>query len=173
MPDDLQEFAQQARAFLEAHAVRAAERAGFRWGEGDDTVAYFGADPPEVPDGRLDRALQRLAAAPGPLAVTTRTRPCAVPVPVARAFVGAVHQALSNVVRHAGVDAAAVAVTGTDPVVVEVTDAGRGFHPAAVPAHRYGLREAIDGRMRAVGGYAEVSSVPGEGTRVRLVWARD
>ena len=56
MPDDLQEFAQQARAFLEAHAVRAAERAGFRWGEGDDTVAYFGADPPEVEERKLRAA---------------------------------------------------------------------------------------------------------------------
>ncbi len=137
-------------------------------GSHDDT----GGDPAAVPDGRLDRALQRLAAAPGPLLVQARTSPCAVPVPVARAFVGAVHQALANVARHARVDTALVELTGTDPVTVEVTDMGRGFDPTAVPAHRYGLRESIDGRMRAVGGYAEVSSTPGAGTRVRLVWPR-
>ena len=48
MPEDLLQFTREVREFLDAHAPRAAERAAFRWGEGDDRVAYFGADPPEV-----------------------------------------------------------------------------------------------------------------------------
>ena len=48
MLDDMQGFTRQARKFLEAHAARADRRAEFRWGEGDDAVAYFSADPPDV-----------------------------------------------------------------------------------------------------------------------------
>jgi alkylation response protein AidB-like acyl-CoA dehydrogenase len=55
MPDDLREFTRQAREFLDAHAARVA-RAQFRWGEGDDTVAYFSADPPDVSDAKLRAA---------------------------------------------------------------------------------------------------------------------
>ena len=56
MPDDLLQFTQEVRAFLDAHAPRVAERARFRWGEGDDRVAYFGADPPEVEERKLRAA---------------------------------------------------------------------------------------------------------------------
>ena len=56
MPDDLLQFTRQAREFLDAHAPRAAGRAAFRWGEGDDRVAYFGADPPEVEERKLRAA---------------------------------------------------------------------------------------------------------------------
>jgi len=55
MPDDLSEFARQAREFLDAHATRA-EQAEFRWGQGADTVAYFSADPPDVRDVKLRAA---------------------------------------------------------------------------------------------------------------------
>ena len=55
MPEDLREFARQAREFLDAHAVRA-QRAQFRWGEGDDRVAYFSTDPPDVEERKLRAA---------------------------------------------------------------------------------------------------------------------
>jgi acyl-CoA dehydrogenase len=55
MPDDVQEFARQAREFLDAHAAPA-ERAQFRWGDGDDRVAFFSADPPEVEERKLTAA---------------------------------------------------------------------------------------------------------------------
>ena len=55
MPDDVREFARQAREFLDAHATRA-EQAEFRWGQGEDTVAYFNADPPDVKDVNLGAA---------------------------------------------------------------------------------------------------------------------
>ena len=47
-PTTCEDFTRQVRGFLDAHAARAAGRAEFRWGEGDDRVAYFSADPPEV-----------------------------------------------------------------------------------------------------------------------------
>jgi acyl-CoA dehydrogenase len=55
MPDDVREFGRQAREFLDAHATRA-EQAEFRWGQGEDTVAYFNADPPDVKDVKLSAA---------------------------------------------------------------------------------------------------------------------
>ena len=56
MPDEFAAFARQARQFLDAHAARAGQRAAFRWGEGDDSVAYFSADPPEVEERKLAAA---------------------------------------------------------------------------------------------------------------------
>jgi alkylation response protein AidB-like acyl-CoA dehydrogenase len=55
LPDDVRDFAHEAREFLDSHAARA-ERAEFRWGEGDDSVAYFHDDPPDVTDGKLRAA---------------------------------------------------------------------------------------------------------------------
>ncbi len=41
MADDMQDFAAEARAFLDAHAAKAPDRTAPTWGEGDDSVAYF------------------------------------------------------------------------------------------------------------------------------------
>jgi acyl-CoA dehydrogenase len=61
MLDDMQDFTRQAREFLDAHAARADRRAEFRWGQGDDTMAYFSADPPDVEEQKVSaaRAWQR------------------------------------------------------------------------------------------------------------------
>jgi len=56
MPDDTRDFARQAREFLDAQARPAAEPAQFRWGQGDDSVAYFSADPPEVAERKVRAA---------------------------------------------------------------------------------------------------------------------
>jgi signal transduction histidine kinase len=124
--------------------------------------------------GRLDQRLREVAATvSAELDVELSLMSCAVPGEVTEAVAGATGQALANVARHAEVGLAAVrlSVLADDAVVVEVTDAGRGFDPDRVPAHRYGLREAIRGRMRAVGGDAVIVSAPGRGTRITLTWA--
>ena len=87
----------------------------------------------------------------------------------------AVTEACSNSVRHGYGNAGEGTVDilyelRPDRLVVEVADDGPGFDPATVPAHRYGLRESIHGRMATVGGRAEVTSAPGAGTRIRLEW---
>jgi acyl-CoA dehydrogenase len=56
MPDDMQDFTREMRDFLDTHARRAAEPGQFTWGEGDDRVAYFSAEPPEVEERKLDAA---------------------------------------------------------------------------------------------------------------------
>ncbi|MFJ1784976.1 ATP-binding protein [Streptomyces anulatus] len=97
-----------------------------------------------------------------------------VPASVALAFVRAVREALVNVERYAGVDTAVLALCraqgGGGRVVVEVTDHGVGFRPEEVAPSRRGIRGSVVERVVGVGGNATVTSRPGAGTTVRLVW---
>lgn len=121
---------------------------------------------------RLDERLTQVVAWYRPsLRVAADLRPVPLPAAVAEAITSAVSEALENVVRHAGTDAAVIDLTGdADAVCVSVTDRGRGFDPAAMTG--FGLREDLAGRMDAIGGTATVRSVPGAGTTVRLEWHR-
>lgn len=94
-----------------------------------------------------------------------------VPASVALAYVRAVREALLNVERHAGVDTAVLTVHGRGGrTVVLVADDGVGFRPEQVARSRRGIRGSVVERMAAVGGSAVVTSHPGAGTTVRLVW---
>jgi hypothetical protein len=96
---------------------------------------------------------------------------CLLPAPVAQALAGATAEALENVVRHSGADTATVhSAQSGRAVTVTITDRGHGFDPAAVPAERFGLRESITGQLARVGGRARVTSRPGDGTTIALVW---
>ncbi|MEV8456890.1 ATP-binding protein [Streptomyces sp. NPDC052095] len=95
-----------------------------------------------------------------------------VPASVALAFVRAVREALVNIERHAEVGTAVLSVRGKgDRVVVAVADRGVGFHPDGVTRSRRGIRSSVVERMAAVGGSATITSRPGAGTTVRLVWS--
>ncbi|PZG13773.1 ATP-binding protein [Micromonospora craterilacus] len=119
-------------------------------------------------DDRLREVLTRLPGLP----VTADLPPCTVPAPVAEAIAESAHAALSNVSRHApGASTVLRLRRLADTVAVEVIDDGPGFDPTTVPAHRYGLRESVRGRMATVGGRVDVASAPGQGTRVRLEWS--
>ncbi len=93
--------------------------------------------------------------------------PLASAVTVYRFF----QEALLNVVKHADVDDAEVAlVVGEDNVVAWVRDQGPGFEPTAVRPDRgrhVGLG-LLRERARLSGGGLEVSSQPGEGTTLTL-----
>jgi signal transduction histidine kinase len=83
--------------------------------------------------------------------------------------VAAAGEALTNAAKHAGTGRVDVyAEVSADAVDVFVRDRGRGFDPGTVAADRHGVRMSIVDRMRRHGGSAEVRSVPGEGTEVRL-----
>jgi signal transduction histidine kinase len=119
----------------------------------------------------LGPRLERAAASTDDLAVRLNLVPVTLPSPVADQLVACVGEALRNIERHAGTDRAEVTVSGgAGWAVVEVTDRGRGFDPAATPASRRGIRESITGRMLAAGGRAAIASRPGEGTTVTVSW---
>jgi signal transduction histidine kinase len=82
-----------------------------------------------------------------------------------------VQESLTNVLRHAGVDRAAVSVAyGAGRVELQIADHGRGFDAAAalsgeVAASGSGLRGMRD-RLELFGGRLDLRSTPGEGTTV-------
>ena len=89
-------------------------------------------------------------------------------VTTTQAFCDATHEALVNVRKHAGVNAAQiVAASSAHEVTVTIVDAGSGFDVSR-PRSGFGLAESVSGRMQAVGGGIELTSAIGEGTSVRL-----
>ncbi len=78
-------------------------------------------------------------------------------------------EALSNVVKHAGVTSARVDLCfGPQQATIRVSDAGRGFDPAAERRpESFGLR-SLQERAQALGGSAEIRSEPGAGTQVEV-----
>jgi signal transduction histidine kinase len=91
-----------------------------------------------------------------------------LPGEVLDAVEGAVREALTNVVKHAGVGRVVVQAAAVDDgIEVTVRDHGRGFDRETV-TDGYGMVGSIRARMTQVGGTAEVWSAPGKGTRVRL-----
>ncbi|MEA2604457.1 MAG: hypothetical protein QOF89_5449 [Acidobacteriota bacterium] len=83
-----------------------------------------------------------------------------------------IQEALTNVLRHAGVDRAQVAVRRAGELLeLRVADAGRGFDPKSIlggGAAGSGLRGMHD-RLELFGGRLELSSAPGQGTRISAV----
>ncbi|MEN8653236.1 DUF5931 domain-containing protein [Streptomyces sp. 21So2-11] len=92
----------------------------------------------------------------------------------ARELAGAVSAALDNVRRHAGEDAQAWILVEDWPqeVIVTVRDDGPGIPEGrlvqAEGEGRLGVAQSIRGRLRDIGGTAELTSVPGQGTEVEL-----
>ncbi|MEV8564271.1 DUF5931 domain-containing protein [Streptomyces sp. NPDC051322] len=97
---------------------------------------------------------------------------------VANELTAAVSAALENVRRHAGENAQAWILVEDEPAEVTVTvrDDGPGI-PAgrlavAEGEGRLGVAQSIRGRLRDLGGRAELISVPGQGTEVELTVPR-
>ncbi|MFD0314425.1 MacS family sensor histidine kinase [Streptomyces flavalbus] len=99
-----------------------------------------------------------------------------VPLPSATAteLAAAVGAALDNVRQHAGEDARAWILVEDEPdeVIVTVRDDGPGIPEGrlaqAEGEGRLGVALSIRGRLRDIGGTAELVSVPGQGTEVEL-----
>ncbi|MFD5703341.1 MacS family sensor histidine kinase [Streptomyces lasiicapitis] len=119
----------------------------------------------------------RALLAPYAGALVTLSEPGAV-VPVApraaRELTAAVGAALDNVRRHAGAEARAWILVEDEPdaVIVTVRDDGPGIPEGrlaqAEGEGRLGVALSIRGRLRDIGGTAELISVPGQGTEVEL-----
>ena len=85
------------------------------------------------------------------------------------ALIGAAGEAATNAAKWSGQEQVSIFVeVEDDGVRAFVRDTGAGFDPDAVAEDRLGVRESIIGRMERVGGSAEISTEPGEGTEVEL-----
>ncbi|MBT2412124.1 sensor histidine kinase [Streptomyces sp. ISL-12] len=97
----------------------------------------------------------------------------------AREVAAAVGAALDNVRAHAGEDARAWILVEDEPdeVIVTVRDDGPGIPEGrlaqAEGEGRMGVALSIRGRLRDLGGSAELISVPGQGTEVELKVPKD
>lgn len=86
---------------------------------------------------------------------------------VATALVDAVRASLENVLRHSGAAIAEVDLAyASTEITVIVSDQGEGFDVDAIAEDRLGVRQSIQGRIRAVGGTVRIWSSPGAGTSV-------
>jgi len=89
--------------------------------------------------------------------------------PQAIAVFRIVQESLTNIARHAGAGSAAVTLRCAAGVCeLQVDDDGRGFDPAQVPPHSFGLL-GIRERVLSLDGQLTVGTRPGGGTRVAAV----
>ena len=134
----------------------------------------FGLRPGILADRQLDQALRRLAeefAQRTGVVAVAEIDPDAAAELAGRAgdVVQLAREALSNVSRHAAATTCRISLRrGDGDLVLEIDDDGRGFDPDQVAGTGHGLGN-LRGRAAALGGRAEISSVPGEGTTVRVI----
>ncbi|MVU75850.1 hypothetical protein GPX89_01155 [Nocardia sp. ET3-3] len=119
-------------------------------------------------DSEVDLAeLLRELSSEGATPVTMRAPG---PLPIRRALAwtvtAAAREALTNIDRHAH---ASRVLIDAAPGRLVITDNGIGFD-GDPGADRYGIRHSIVERLEGVGGSAEITSVRGSGTEIRLTW---
>jgi signal transduction histidine kinase len=81
-----------------------------------------------------------------------------------------IQEALTNVARHAGVEAVDVEIRA-DPegVWLLIEDKGKGFNPRKAPTGRSTGLIGMQERARLVGGHLTLETTPGAGTRIAVV----
>ena len=136
----------------------------------------FGLRPGILADRQLDQAIRQLVEEfqerTGIVAVAEIDPAVAAELThQATDLVQLTREALSNIGRHAGAPTCRVSLYASDgDSVLEIEDDGHGFDPDL--SHTgHGLRNLRE-RAEALGGRAEVSSIPSEGTLVRVVIPR-
>ncbi|MYQ76442.1 MULTISPECIES: sensor histidine kinase [unclassified Streptomyces] len=158
-----------------AHVHRAREAAQDNLAEARRFVRAL--TPPDLANGSLTAALERLSARSTTPALTVRFAvsgtPVELPTPYEVALLRTAQSALSNTVRHAGAGRAEITLSFMDTSVsLDVVDDGRGFAQdvaaaGATESGGFGL-PAMRSRARSLGGTLSVESAPGQGTAVAL-----
>lgn len=91
----------------------------------------------------------------------------------ARQVLGIAQEALNNARRYAGASQICLSLEGDQgEAVLRVEDDGCGFDPHSLPAdgrQHFGLK-ILHARAAQLGGQLQISSTPGRGTSVRLIW---
>ncbi|MGW0467328.1 MacS family sensor histidine kinase [Streptomyces sp. NPDC003027] len=150
--------------------------------ESEGAVVRFVDEPDDLDDAADSPVDLRTLLAPRAGARVTLSDPGApvlLPPAAARELAAAVGAALDNVRVHAGADARAwiLVEDWPDEVVVTVRDDGPGIPEGrlaqAEGEGRMGVALSIRGRLRDLGGTAELISVPGQGTEVELKVPRE
>jgi signal transduction histidine kinase len=117
--------------------------------------------------GRIDDLVTSAGLAGVRVRRESTGQPVDVPEVVGLAAYRIVQEALTNVVRHAGANAATVRLEfGADELVVQVDDDGRGPKPAALAVGGSGLRGMRE-RVAALQGRLDAGAGPDGGFRVR------
>ncbi|TVZ99391.1 MacS family sensor histidine kinase [Streptomyces sp. BK340] len=141
----------------------------------DGAVVRAVEEPDDEPaDGPVDLRILLAPHAGARVSLAEPGAPVPLPRPAARELAAAVGAALDNVRRHAGAEARAWILVEDEPdeIVVTVRDDGPGIPEGrlaqAEGEGRLGVAQSIRGRLRDLGGSAELISVPGQGTEVEL-----
>ncbi|MFC5636967.1 MacS family sensor histidine kinase [Streptomyces bullii] len=135
-------------------------------------------DEPET-DGPVDLRALLAPYAGARVSLAEPGAPVPLARPAAREVAAAVGAALDNVRQHAGEHARAWILVEDEPdeVIVTVRDDGPGIPEGrlaqAEGEGRLGVALSIRGRLRDLGGSAELVSVPGQGTEVELKVPKD
>jgi signal transduction histidine kinase len=80
-----------------------------------------------------------------------------------------IQESLTNITRYAGVDEAFVQIQFTSgQLLIFIEDEGKGFDPSKTTTTASGIRGMRE-RAKAVGGNLNISSLPGEGTRMEVI----
>ncbi|NUT28793.1 MAG: sensor histidine kinase [Streptomyces sp.] len=136
-------------------------------------------DEPDDSDGPVDLRALLAPYAGAKVSLAEPGAPVSVAPVAARELAAAVGAALDNVSRHAGEHARAWILVEDEPgeVIVTVRDDGPGIPEGrlaqAEGEGRLGVALSIRGRLRDLGGTAELISVPGQGTEVELKVPKD
>jgi signal transduction histidine kinase len=139
-------------------------------GSGGSAAPPAAGEPPGPAD--LRALLGRHAGAR--VTLSAPAEPVLLPAHAAMELAAAVGAALDNVARHAGAGAHAWILVEDEPgaVLVTVRDDGPGIPEGrladAEREGRLGVAQSIRGRLRDLGGTAELISVPGQGAEVEL-----
>ncbi|NGN68813.1 sensor histidine kinase [Streptomyces sp. A7024] len=130
--------------------------------------------PDENTDSPVDLRTLLARFASARVTVSEPGVPVLLPPTAAAEIAAAVGAALDNVDLHAGADAQAWILVEDDPdaVLVTIRDDGPGIPEgrlaAAEAEGRLGVAQSIRGRLKDLGGTAELVSPPGQGTEVEL-----
>ncbi|MFF4529933.1 MacS family sensor histidine kinase [Streptomyces sp. NPDC001407] len=141
---------------------------------GDAELVRSVGTPPLAPEGPCDVGALLAPHAGAAVSYAGPGTPVLLEAAAAAELAAAVGAALDNVREHAGDGARAWILLEDEPdaVIVTVRDDGPGIAEGRLAAAeregRMGVALSIRGRLRDLGGSAELLSVPGQGTEVEL-----